>query len=89
MVQGLHVGQDNPFPLPILPIHGETTQDIAMQVDMGFKILALVTLPSGKRRMKTVQEFGDALTSYLGRRSDRTTLEYEKFQQSLDRLASS
>ncbi|KAJ8411822.1 hypothetical protein AAFF_G00154600 [Aldrovandia affinis] len=42
MVQGLHVGQDNPFPLPILPIHGETTQDIAMQVDIGFEILALV-----------------------------------------------
>ena len=34
MVQGLHVGQDNPFPLPILPVHGETTEDIAMQVDM-------------------------------------------------------
>ena len=42
VVQGLHVGQDNPFPLPILPIHGETTQDIAMQVDMGFEILASV-----------------------------------------------
>lgn len=42
IVQGLHVGQDNPFPLPILPIQGETTQDIAMQVDMGFEILALV-----------------------------------------------
>ena len=42
MVQGLHVGQDNPFPLPILPIHGETTEDIAMQVDMGFEILASV-----------------------------------------------
>ena len=42
MVQGLHVGQDIPFPLPILPIHGETTEDIAMQVDMGFEILASV-----------------------------------------------
>ena len=31
-VQGLHIGQDSPFPLPILSIHGETTEDIATQV---------------------------------------------------------
>ena len=42
MVQGLHIGQENAFPLPILQIYGETTEDIAMQVDMGFEILALV-----------------------------------------------
>ena len=42
MVQGLHIGQENAFPLPILPIYGEQTKDIAMQVDMGFEILALV-----------------------------------------------
>uniref|UniRef100_A0AAV2MI12 Uncharacterized protein n=1 Tax=Knipowitschia caucasica TaxID=637954 RepID=A0AAV2MI12_KNICA len=42
-----------------------------------------VTLASGKRRMKTAQEFGDALMAYLGKRSDRTTLEYERFQESL------
>ena len=42
IVQGLHVGQNTPFPLPILPIHGETTHDIAMQVDMVFEILASV-----------------------------------------------
>ena len=42
MVQGLHIGQENAFPLPILPIYGEKTEDIAMQVDMGFEILALV-----------------------------------------------
>ncbi|MCP4354868.1 MAG: hypothetical protein GY793_04400, partial [Proteobacteria bacterium] len=40
MVQGLHIGQGLPFPLPILPICGETTQDIALKVDMGFEILA-------------------------------------------------
>ena len=33
-VAGLHIGQDNPFPLPILPIHGETTDEIAMQVGL-------------------------------------------------------
>jgi hypothetical protein len=48
MVQGLHVGQNNPFPLPILSIHGETTEDIAMQVDMGFEILASVRGVSAK-----------------------------------------
>ena len=42
VVQGLHIGQDIPFPMPILPIHGETTEDIARQVDLGFEILAAV-----------------------------------------------
>ena len=42
MVQGIHIGQETPFPLPILPIYGETTEDIALQVDMGFQILASV-----------------------------------------------
>ena len=40
--QGIHVGQESPFPLPILSIDGETTEDIARQVDMGFEILAAV-----------------------------------------------
>ena len=40
--QGIHIGQDSPFPLPILSIDGESTEDIAMQVDMGFEILAAV-----------------------------------------------
>ena len=31
-VQGLHIGQGSAIPLPILPIHGETTEDIATQV---------------------------------------------------------
>ena len=42
MVQGLHIGQENPFPLPVLPIHGVKTEDIAFHVDMGLEILALV-----------------------------------------------
>lgn len=32
VAQGIHVGRDPPFPLPILSIDGETTEDIAMQV---------------------------------------------------------
>ena len=56
------------------------------RVDPIFKIM--VTQPNGKRRTKTAQEFGDALMSYLGKKSDRTTLEYGKFQQTLYRLIS-
>ena len=33
VAQGIHVGRDPPFPLPILSIDGETTEDIAMQVN--------------------------------------------------------
>ena len=42
IVQGLHVGQNCPYPLPILSIHGETTENIAMQVDMGMEMVAAV-----------------------------------------------
>ena len=34
VAQGIHVGRDPPFPLPILSIDGETTEDIAMQVEL-------------------------------------------------------
>ena len=42
IVQGLHVVQDCPYPLPNLSIHGETTEDIAMQVDMRMELVAEV-----------------------------------------------
>jgi hypothetical protein len=54
------------------------------QVDPLFKVQ--VTLPSGKRRDKTPVEFGSALMTFLGRRGDRTTLEYSQFQESLKKL---
>ena len=41
-VQGLFVGQNSLHPLPILGIHGETTEDIAMQVDMRMEMMAAV-----------------------------------------------
>ena len=56
------------------------------RVDPLFRIQ--ITLSTGKRRDKTAIEFVDSLMSYLGRKKDRTTLEYDKFQQSLDRLTS-
>ena len=40
--QGIHIGQNVPFPLPLMNICGESTEDIAMQVDFGFEILAAV-----------------------------------------------
>ena len=45
--QGIHVGQNVPLPLPLLPICGETTEDIAHQTDFAFEILEAVT---GKRK---------------------------------------
>ena len=53
-------------------------------VDPLFKIM--VTQPNGKRRMKTAIEFGEALASFLGKKSDRTILEYSNFQDSLNKL---
>ena len=41
-VQGIHIGQELPFPLPLTNICGETTEEIALQVDLGFEILAAV-----------------------------------------------
>ena len=40
--QGIHVGQNTPFPLPLLPICGESTEDVALQTDFAFEILAAV-----------------------------------------------
>ena len=54
-------------------------------VDPIFRIM--MTQPNGKRKMKSAKEFGDALMSFLGKRSDRTLLEYSKFQQTLDKLS--
>ena len=40
--QGIHIGKDNPYPLPILSVDGESKEDIAMQTDMDFSMLAIV-----------------------------------------------
>ena len=46
-----------------------------------------MTLLNKRRRDKTAAELADALMSYLGRKSDRSILRYELFQQSLRDLA--
>ena len=42
VTQGIHIGQNCPFPLPLINICGEKTEDIALQVDFGFRCLAAV-----------------------------------------------
>ena len=54
------------------------------KVDPLFRIQ--LTLPNGKRRMKTAVEFAKALMCYLGRRSDWSLLKYGRFQECLDKL---
>ena len=40
--QGLCIGRDNPFPLPLLPICGESTEDVADQVSLAIDVLGAV-----------------------------------------------
>ena len=54
-------------------------------VDPIFKIMK--TQPNGERRMKTALEFGEALMYFLGKRNDRTMIEYNKFQESLNKFS--
>ena len=56
------------------------------RVDPLFKIQ--VTLKDRKRRDKTAEEFADSLMAYLGKKGDRTVMEYETFRRSLRALGS-
>ena len=47
-----------------------------------------VSLPDKRRRDKTSAEFGEALMVYLGRKADRTLMEYTTFQNKLRELVS-
>ena len=40
--QGLQIGQNCPIPLPLMAISGETTEEVALQVDHAMEILAAV-----------------------------------------------
>ena len=39
--QGIHIGRESALPMPLINICGESTQDIALQVDHGFNCLAI------------------------------------------------
>ena len=54
-------------------------------VDPIFKIMK--TQPNGERKMKTALEFGEALMSFLGKRNDQTMIEYNKLQETLNKLS--
>ena len=54
-------------------------------VDPIFKIMK--AQPNGERRMKTALEFGEALMYFLGKRNDRTMIEYNKFQETLNKFS--
>ena len=42
-LQGIHIGQASALPLPLLPICGESREDIAAQLGMGLEILSAVS----------------------------------------------
>ena len=54
-------------------------------VDSIFKIMN--AQPNGERNMKTALEFGEALMYFLGKRNDQTMIEYNKFQETLNKLS--
>ena len=54
-------------------------------VDPIFKIQ--VTLPTKKRRDKTADEFAASLMAYLGKKSDKATMEYNMFKNSLEKYS--
>ena len=54
-------------------------------VDPLFKIQ--VTLPTGKRRDKTYQEFGEALMTFLGKKTDTNYMDYNIFVSSLNKFS--
>ena len=41
--QGIHIGRNCPIPLPLMGISGESTKEVALQVDFGFQILSAVS----------------------------------------------
>lgn len=54
------------------------------QADQVFRVQ--VTMPNKKRRDKTAEEFGESLMVYLGKKSDKAVIEYQKFKEALDKF---
>ena len=49
--------------------------------------IIMETQPNGERNMKNSLEFGVALMSFLGKRNDRTMIEYNKFQETHNKFS--
>jgi len=46
-----------------------------------------MTVPeTGKRRQKTAAEFGEALKTLIGKRTNKATMEYDVFKQTLAKM---
>ena len=54
------------------------------KIDTLFKVM--MSLPGKKRRLKTAEEFGSSLMVYLGKKVERTTMDYKVFKESLRNL---
>ena len=52
--QGLQIGKNCPVPLPLMSICGETTEEVALQVDHGMEILAACSGTTAKEVYKKV-----------------------------------
>ena len=52
--QGIHIGQNVPFPLPLIGITSESTEDIALQIDFAFEVLASCRNISVEELYKTI-----------------------------------
>ena len=55
------------------------------KVDPLFRVQ--VVMPNKKRRDKTAAEFGEALVAFLGKKSDRVSMDYSVFKDSLAKLS--
>ena len=44
-VSGIHINQQNPLPFPVVPVAGESREDIAEQAALGFHILSAACNP--------------------------------------------
>ena len=60
------------------------TSTLLPKADCLFKIRK--TDPTGKSRDKTAAEFGEAMKAFLGKKLDRMELQYDIFQQCLEKL---
>ena len=65
--------------------HARDSSTLLPKTNPIFRVQIIVP-ETGKRRQKTPQEFGEALRTLLGRRSNRSTMEYSSFQNTLEKM---
>ena len=65
--------------------HARDSSTLLPKTNPIFRVQIIVP-ETGKRRQKTPQEFGEALRTLLGRRSNRSTMGYSSFQNTLEKM---